>query len=1390
MSRPTKLMLCFIVLLSVMNCLRAEIINTYTATASYSWQPFTDGGYVTQSFVVPEGQELTSVSFYINDSGYDAPGAYLWLHLYQGYYGLNEMAVVNLVDSIGFAADQVPTVGYITLSLSTPLPADSYYLQLWSNDATYNSKLKGLLYTGSEYPDGRASRGEFGTLLLGETQDFMARITTRTVPDPEPVYALRNGRFTSYQFGNDTPFCWAPTTESGVYTFAREISRTFIQNAETAVSLEAVTPGHAYYLQSISLPPGDYAVTADIHAPSPAVARLAADDTHADISTSGWEQQSINFSPVGNNTDIKLGAAASGKVHYRRVSLEIQQLVTAAVPFSDGSTLGRIMIATTASDSERFAAFELQNSIYKITGLTPALDGRDVVHSGRTIYIGSAASGDILALLDGLDPDAYIIHTDPAGNIALAGRSDRATLYAAYDFLKIQGCRWYMPGPVGEVVPQSAALTLPDPHRIETPDYTVRTLGQIAHHYDIEQNIIDLNIEDYLDWCLRNRVNSFYCVEYPYTATFGAYRGLGHQQRVGHSYKRFLVDQHPEWWALVDGVRTKNHPSGRPNQICVANAELREFVINDARQFFSAHPNADAFALSANDYTCWCECTSPSCRALDSDGGTGPWEVQHNSSTCFPLLGMADRTVHFTNEILTGLNAQHPGKKIEVHAYAATQKPPLLYSANPNFLLSYTWHGAPVNKPISDTSYAMNLATVQELTGWQAAGITEFQLYDYGNYFYPDTPYFWFFHQTDYLKTFHNQWGFRRNVGEHDNSFESSPVAYNLRAQCYWDVDTHYPDFIRDFCTRFYGPGAEEMFEYHMFMERQQLESEMWQQPDAALQSLYLADYSVAVMEQGKWFLDRAWAKALGDPTVRHRIAYARMAHAIMTIQVAKLASSLPESHKIATARAFYLARQLARNYDMIIYSPGTALLQSLWFTPPFPSEQTWDRSEDWTVTQNPDDDSLGNLTWAYRYVGRGDSLDGATPWYQQPATDMVWITDHWQQTAATGPDIYNEYLQCRPDATANPIVCWTNTTGETLAPYLAGRLIVQWSAGTDPVDVEVVIAKKTAAGAYQELLAQTVAHPNPSSPDLQHLDIAVDLSCGTVDPDDQFLISIRPATALTAGAIQTKDDLVFAIASRLLPLVNGDFEDGPSYPIAPDGWGVNPGGIGKSDFPDVWGQPPNGSTYVCLFNSTATSQVIAQTVESPIQTGYTYALRADLCNGRQDLDPHWTTCSMQLWATDPGVATELLFNDLTYYVDFQNPYEWQEIYNEYTDDGTYAGWYLLVQFQFLGGWKPYLDDIRLIEISPTGATVRYCGDEFTVFLDADLTGPAGSSDCVVNIHDLAFLSRDWLAVSGPADIAGPDHYPDSVVDLFDLARLSVQWLDCSNPNPNACTTP
>ena len=48
-----------------------------------------------------------------------------------------------------------------------------------------------------------------------------------------------------------------------------------------------------------------------------------------------------------------------------------------------------------------------------------------------------------------------------AKGVGLTGESDLASSYAIYTLLHDLGCRWFMPGPLGEVLPMSTTLKVP-----------------------------------------------------------------------------------------------------------------------------------------------------------------------------------------------------------------------------------------------------------------------------------------------------------------------------------------------------------------------------------------------------------------------------------------------------------------------------------------------------------------------------------------------------------------------------------------------------------------------------------------------------------------------------------------------------------------------------------------------------------------------------------------------------------------------------------------------------------------------------------------------------------------------------------------------------------------
>jgi len=938
-------------------------------------------------------------------------------------------------------------------------------------------------------------------------------------------FPLRNGDFVNYK-SHGNPTDWYAITGMGSYTFSMEPLPTGMQNSASSVVITAATPGYGYWVQTVELPQGDYSLRADVYADNGTTARLATPGFNLDITGNGtWQTCSLDFIADGTTGIYLFSVNSMGTVKFRRVNAAIRQLSSAAVSCGDGTVLGSVVLPEAPDAAEEFAVYELQRYIGRMTGSVPGLAGRDSTAAGHRVLIGSAAPASYLAALAFLPEEAYIVGIE-GSDVILAGRTARGTLYAVYDFLKMQGCRWYYPGAQGEVVPARQALSLPTASRTEVPDFAVRGFRANAGTFYLDGGWVNPNIEDYLDWAVRNRVNTL-LFGYAQTASFGEHRGKEHLQTTNHAWAQFLLDDHPEWWVLVNGVRTKNSPSGMPNQLCVSNAQLRDYVTQTVMAYFAANPEARIYGLSANDYTYWCECSA--CRALDPDYGTGPWV---KDASGFPALAMTDRTLNFINDIASRVAGVYPDKMIEVYAYAAGKVPPARESVHPNVLIKYCWHGAPLNRPITDLSYGYNAATAAELTGWKNAGAQHLGLYDYGNFFHPDSPNFWYYHQTDYLKTFKEQWGFEHVLSEANHTIAQSLPWYYLRTLSYWDRDRDYLAELRDFCEGFYGPAATDMYGYLVYMQQQELDSTIWRddEENAPMQSLNFADFSLETLAEAKRYLDRAAIAVSADAALTYRVAMARFGHAVMTVEVGKQQASLDTVQKAQISKAFYLANDLSRTHMLLVQQPTVETLRSLWF---LPYGFTWDRSGDWTANSNPDDDSKGRLVWRMQYAGRGSALGEATPWYAQTGQDMVWYSSYWKYALESAPRIYPGYMQIHLGRLNVPLVSWTNSTGEALTAAVAGTLSVMWGQLCDATDVEVaLVQKKAGTGAFTELAAQRAVKPHGKVSYEETVTLTIDLPSIELASGDMLIISMRPITGTGSGLINLTDDLVIKTVS------------------------------------------------------------------------------------------------------------------------------------------------------------------------------------------------------------------------------------------------------------------
>ncbi|HMP75099.1 MAG TPA: DUF4838 domain-containing protein [Kiritimatiellia bacterium] len=359
-------------------------------------------------------------------------------------------------------------------------------------------------------------------------------------------------------------------------------------------------------------------------------------------------------------------------------------LLLAALLVHNATAAPRIVLPQASTPTEKFAAAELQRYLGRVLGADvavvtesagdpapgglappePKIAGRPngeepfnpLPGPADTIFVGRCA--DSLPLLDelahpiaDLRADSFIM-APGADGLRLLGGGDRGTLYAVYAFLERQGCRWYAPGPAGEVVPRRAALDLPTERLLERPGFAVRDIGRGPGATPEETLAL-------VDWGAKNRLNRMYALrQHPGWAERG---GQVLWQHVCHNTPWVVpnekyFDTHPEYFALYNGRRIRTGKEG--GYLCTTEPAVHQLAADFINRWFDAHPESSVVPISPPDGDVkWCECER--CLAL---GGRNfaPGEDGH----------MTRRQVEFINAIAPLVAARHPDKYILNLAYS------------------------------------------------------------------------------------------------------------------------------------------------------------------------------------------------------------------------------------------------------------------------------------------------------------------------------------------------------------------------------------------------------------------------------------------------------------------------------------------------------------------------------------------------------------------------------------------------------------------------------------------------------------------------------------------------------------------------------------------------
>jgi len=236
---------------------------------------------------------------------------------------------------------------------------------------------------------------------------------------------------------------------------------------------------------------------------------------------------------------------------------------------------------------------------------------------------------------------------DKAGNVNVWTYDERGSFNAVDGFLRDLGVRWYMPGEIGEVLPEMKTIPVPQVDKTVHPDFPMRILNFRASVYG----------HDAMMWGFRLGTRR------PYGRQ--AAHGLAGMTRNGN-----VRAEHPEWFALYGGKRQVDPRANRCYQLCYSNEELLREAVKFAQIQFD-HFDMDVVSIMPPDgYTAICQCKL--CEGKES-----------------PQLGERGRLSNyiweFVNRVAKEVRKTHPDKMISNCAYGVyTNAPDNIDKLEPN----------------------------------------------------------------------------------------------------------------------------------------------------------------------------------------------------------------------------------------------------------------------------------------------------------------------------------------------------------------------------------------------------------------------------------------------------------------------------------------------------------------------------------------------------------------------------------------------------------------------------------------------------------------------------------------------------------------------------------
>jgi hypothetical protein len=288
-------------------------------------------------------------------------------------------------------------------------------------------------------------------------------------------------------------------------------------------------------------------------------------------------------------------------------------LATVPVAFGDfviekNGPVGGIVVDAAAPDSVHLAARELQSYLRRVSGAEVPIQKESEAGNSFTIYLGDTAfarekgidtanmkpdgfrilSDENWMIIAGKDysgppmtgyDNPYRLHESYNDRLKISAFGDTGTLQGVYEFLRTTcGIRWYMPGPLGEIVPEKERLPVEKTDVQKHPEFQQR-YAYFCFFSSSDDDVL---------WYKRVGFGTPFPVQ------------------ISHSFGKFFLkykDTNPEYFAIIDGepdFTNRSTVMGEGNYN-LTNPGLIRQAVKDINEYIEKNPNQKIIPLSPND---------------------------------------------------------------------------------------------------------------------------------------------------------------------------------------------------------------------------------------------------------------------------------------------------------------------------------------------------------------------------------------------------------------------------------------------------------------------------------------------------------------------------------------------------------------------------------------------------------------------------------------------------------------------------------------------------------------------------------------------------------------------------------------------------------------------